>query len=302
MGPEGASGLPVIKVLLVEDNPTDRALVEGLLRRAAQATFDVTAVATLAGAFEALVPGAFDALLLDLFLPDSEGLDTFLSVRDVAADIPTVVLTGAEETDLGLHCVQAGAQDFLSKGKMVAVRLSEALLYAVERWDRNREQALYDPLTGLATKHLLLHRLSEAITQAEREGEPVAVITVHLGLPAPGPGLDRRATSDLVAVAAERIRTALRPFDILARTGFETFAAIVPGLTRPANAERAGQRVLGALVGELAAGELKARLAARVGVAWGRHALNGSQLLERAWAATYNLKKDETPGLRMAPG
>lgn len=290
-------------MLLVEDSPTDRALVEGLLRHPEHGSFEVAWAGTLGDAVDLAGTGGFDAVLLDLFLPDGEGIDTFLTMRDAAPDVPIVVVTGAEDTDIGLRCVQAGAQDFLTKGRTESRRLAEALIYAVERWYRNREQALYDPLTGLATKHLLLHRLAEATARTGSEGGHLAVLTVDLGIPAHSPDAqaDGRATSDLVAAAAERIRAALRPFDILARTGFQTFAAVVPGLTRPANAERAGQRVLGALVGELPVGPAKVRLQARVGVAWGRPAEAPVQLLDRAWAAAYELKKADAPGLRVAP-
>lgn len=120
-------------VLLVEDDPGDARLIRESLAGARLATFRATHVETWAATEEALRGSAPDAVLLDLQLPDSRGLDTFRRVRDAASTVPVIVLTGMSDEDLGLEAVRAGAQDYLLKGETDTRLVERSLLYAVER-------------------------------------------------------------------------------------------------------------------------------------------------------------------------
>ena len=72
-------------------------------------------------------------ILLDLGLPDSDGLDTLRAMRRRAADTPVVVLTGNDDERLGLAAIQEGAQDYVVKGQIPGTLLSRVLRYALER-------------------------------------------------------------------------------------------------------------------------------------------------------------------------
>jgi DNA-binding NarL/FixJ family response regulator len=95
--------------------------------------FECEHVDRLARAFERADRGDIDAVLLDLGLPDSQGLDTFRKIRQRMPSVPTIVLTGNDDEDLALQAVWAGAQDFLVKGKFDAKLLAHSLRYAIER-------------------------------------------------------------------------------------------------------------------------------------------------------------------------
>lgn len=287
-----------VQVLLVEDNPTHQKLIASMLRHARGAAFEVTAVGTVTAALAGLAGGGFDVTLLDLNLPDSEGLDTFHAVQNSAGDTPTVVITGSEELDLGRRAVQAGAQDFLVKGRIEPERLTESILYTIERWHQSRTDALYDPLTGLATRQLLSHRLTEMLGAAERDGDNVAVVAVTLGLRSGD--LERKVAEEVLREASRRLRRTLRPFDVLARTGADSFVAVIAGLARPVNAERAAQRVLAGLVGEVSVGGDSVRLPVRVGVAVGRRATDATDVLARAQRAGAEIRLADAPALRVA--
>src|SRR5579883_2384165 len=89
-----------IRILLIEDNPLNARTVEEMLRRSAAPAFEVTRAYSLVNALDLLVRLPFDAILLDLMLPDSEGLETFLATQRHAPRVPIVVLTSLEDEAL----------------------------------------------------------------------------------------------------------------------------------------------------------------------------------------------------------
>ncbi|MDE3039547.1 MAG: PAS domain S-box protein [Nitrospirota bacterium] len=127
-----------MQILLVEDNPGDIRLLQEYLKEASAYRFQLTQVDRLSTGLERLAEARFDAVLLDLSLPDSQGLDTLVRLHEAAKDVPIVVLTGIEDEALGVCLVQAGAQDYLVKGQVTGPLLTRSLRYAVER---NRTEA-----------------------------------------------------------------------------------------------------------------------------------------------------------------
>jgi len=123
-----------IKVLLlVEDNPADvRLLREMFLEQNSHRT-ELTQVETMGEAEKHLAGGAIDIILLDLGLPDAQGLEAIRRTRVVAPHVPLVVLTALDDESMAAQALQAGAQDYLIKGQIDARGLVRALRYAVER-------------------------------------------------------------------------------------------------------------------------------------------------------------------------
>jgi phosphoserine phosphatase RsbU/P len=122
-----------IRVLLVEDNPGDARLIRELLRDPGGDGFRLEGATRLGEALGRLSHGHVDVVLLDLSLPDANGLDTFTRAYGGAAEVPIVVLTGQDDEDLALAAVKAGAQDYLVKGSVSADLLSRAIRHAIER-------------------------------------------------------------------------------------------------------------------------------------------------------------------------
>ena len=120
-----------MRVLLVEDDDGDALIVEEELELSG-AEVDLERRRTLA---DALVAGlsAFDCALLDLNLPDAEGLDALHRLRDAAPELAVLVLTGLADEERGVEAVAAGAQDYIVKGSTSGVLLARALRYAAER-------------------------------------------------------------------------------------------------------------------------------------------------------------------------
>ena len=118
-----------IAVLLVEDNPGDARLVQVALAEDPEKFF-LAHAPRLSAALDLLEREKFDIVLLDLQLPDSDGLDGFEWVRRSHPEVPVIVLTGNRDREIGLEAVRRGAQDFLLKGESDVPR---AVRYATER-------------------------------------------------------------------------------------------------------------------------------------------------------------------------
>ena len=122
-----------IQVLLVEDNDEQAALLSRLLLKCDDPVFSVTRFNALKPALErAAMPGVH-VILLDLTLPDSDGLGTFIRMQAKAPNVPIVVLSGLDDEALAVQTVQQGAQDYLVKGHVEDFILVRSLRYALQR-------------------------------------------------------------------------------------------------------------------------------------------------------------------------
>src|SRR5256885_772710 len=106
-----ANALGPLRVLLVEDNPADAALVEALIDQEAPGAFAVERVELLANARERLACDGVDCVLYDLGLPDASGLEGLGRLREASPGVAVVVLTGDSEVSTGVAALQAGGQD-----------------------------------------------------------------------------------------------------------------------------------------------------------------------------------------------
>jgi len=122
-----------IKVLLIEDNLGDARLISEMISDASGAKIQIDHSFRLSTGLERLSKYHFDAILLDLSLPDSTGLDTLRKVHSRASGIPVIIMTYNEGEELGLKAMQIGAQDYLIKLQIDGVLLVRSLRYAIER-------------------------------------------------------------------------------------------------------------------------------------------------------------------------
>lgn len=109
------SELTSISVLFVEDDAGDAHLFKTILKQSSEIIFTVQWVQSLALAKQAFATSHFDVILLDLSLPDSQGLDTIKRIRKIAPEIPVIVLTGNVDMDFALTALKVGATDYIIK-------------------------------------------------------------------------------------------------------------------------------------------------------------------------------------------
>jgi signal transduction histidine kinase/DNA-binding response OmpR family regulator len=143
-----------MRVLLVEDNDDDALLIRESL---SETTLEIERAERLSTALAELTRGKFDAVLLDLSLPDAWGLDTIRRLRHEAAAVPIVVLTGLNDEEIAMRAVEEGAQDYLFKGQTDGHLLARSLRYAIQR--HRAEETLKERNREL----LILQKISETI-------------------------------------------------------------------------------------------------------------------------------------------
>ncbi|MGD0566499.1 MAG: response regulator, partial [Candidatus Goldiibacteriota bacterium] len=118
------------KVLLIEDNPSDSVLIkENIMLEGGG--FDVSTAGTLKGGLSA--GDGFDVVLLDMWLPDSEGIETLVKFRKTREKVPVIIITGLDNSEMSIKALQAGAQDYIVKDNLDGKALIRAIRYAIER-------------------------------------------------------------------------------------------------------------------------------------------------------------------------
>jgi signal transduction histidine kinase len=151
------------RVLLIEDNLGDARLLAEVLRDAPGKPFELVHAALVSSALERLSQEHFEAILLDLSLPDGQGFGVLRRLLDVAPSIPVLVLTGLQDEQMALNALSAGAQDYLVKGSHDGDFIARAIRYAIQRKQLlERTRALRD-IDQAITSTLDVHEIFAAL-------------------------------------------------------------------------------------------------------------------------------------------
>jgi diguanylate cyclase len=240
-----------LRVLAVEDNPGDAILVREMLRDASPDGFVLQNADRLSTAVRCLLDGAVDCVLLDLSLPDAEGLEALAQVRTVALDVPIIVLSGRSDEVLAVRAVHEGAQDYLIKGQVDARLLSRSINYAIERKRAEVElahQAMHDALTALPNRALFYDRLGQALNRVGRHSVAAAVLFLDLDrFKVVNDSLGHGAGDKLLIAVAERLSNVLRAGDTAARFGGDEFVILCEDIS----GERQAINIAGRIAAEL---------------------------------------------------
>jgi two-component system, cell cycle response regulator len=220
-----------LHILLVEDNPGDVRLILEALHDTDAVRLDLQHAASLGEAEARIAKRQPDAILLDLSLPDSDGLQSVARARAAAPNVPIVVLSGLSDRELALQAVGAGAQDYLIKGDTdLGEFVTRAVLYAIERqrmMGELRDLSLRDALTGLHNRRGFLEMFAHVALLARRKSADFIVGLADLdGLKAINDRWGHAAGDKAIAGAAEILRRTFRESDVLARLGGDEFGII----------------------------------------------------------------------------
>lgn len=176
-----------LRALVIEDNPGDARLIRETLRDggAQREQIELQFADRLSTALEQLHRSdSFDLVLLDLSLPDSQGLDTFTRVHAAAPDVAIVVFSGLDDESVAVRAVQAGAQDYFVKGHVDGGTLVRALRYAVERQrldatrrdlERQRDEFFSSVSHDLRTPVAAIKSAIGVVLAHTPEGTPAAI-------------------------------------------------------------------------------------------------------------------------------
>ncbi len=172
-----------IQVLLIEDNEAEANLMQAMLEEDPHKLYVFTHATRVASALEMLEQQRFDVVLLDLLLPDSNGLQTFKRVHSQApSEVPIIVLSGIADEALAVEAVRYGAQDYLVKGHVNGNILSRAIRYAMER--KQIEETLRHRTAELKLRNEELDAFAHSVAHDLRS--PLSLIMAFAELTAEG--------------------------------------------------------------------------------------------------------------------
>lgn len=267
-------------LIVVDDNKLDRDL---LSKRLALQGFTVSAAATGKEALERMHQQGFDLVFLDVIMPELDGLDVLSRMKDdpTLAEIPVIMVSGLDETGAAVHCIEAGAVDFITKPfepVLLRARLAAAL--------RARQAALLSrgEHDAMQVQETLLDRLFDnrfppEISQRLRRGETaiaeryneMSVLAIHLsGLAINAPGADPQAALEQLRGARAWLRALARETGVEAIVFCDLEAIALPGL-HPASEDSASDDAAFAVRILEALPEAGERLGARLSVTMGLH-------------------------------
>jgi len=227
-------------VLLIDDSPQYAALLDAMLDGLWPPALHLVHHQRLADGIEHLAHHPVGCVLLDLGLPDADGLVALRRLRRLAPEVPVVVLTGRDDEATALRAVQEGAQDYLIKSRSDATLISRTVRYAMERKQSELDlahQAMHDALTGVPNRTLFADRLTVALARARRLGSEVAVLFLDLdGFKWVNDSLGHEAGDRVLVEVAQRLAVAVRPNDTVARFGGDEFVILCEGVVGPEQA------------------------------------------------------------------
>lgn len=169
-----------LSILLVEDDPLDAEMFITFLKRGDFPTCDITVAGSVSDALCKLRGTSAHLVVVDLNLPDSQGLDTFDMIHN-ATDLPVVIYTGSSDDALTHQAIAAGAQDYIVKGETDTHSLTRSLRFAVERSQRSQAER---ELKRQQREIRLLHELQEALLPHSPQLEVDNLIAAAMIFPA----------------------------------------------------------------------------------------------------------------------
>jgi len=234
-----------IKILIIEDNIPDARLIKEFLSETSDGIYHIEYAARLSEGIEKILENKFDVALLDLNLPDSEGLNTVYGFIQKDKNIPLIILTGLDDLSIATKSLNEGVQDYLVKGQFDDKTLKRSIRYAIERKKlevekrqfeselndlKNQYQFLsfHDSLTGLYNRIYFDEEIVRINSNIKRF-KPITIISIDINNLKDVNDRDGHEQGDiLIAETAKILSLFIRKTDVLARIGGDEFCAILP--------------------------------------------------------------------------
>ena len=218
------------RVLWVEDDTDDYILIRAELAEITNMTFALTWVTSYEVALEELEHNIYDVCLSDYRLGAQNGLDLLREMAERGYDVPLIMLTGQSDREIDMEAMQAGAADYLEKGKIEAALFERAIRYAIERHRllmALRDLSLRDDLTNLYNRRGFLTLANQHLKLAQRQQQSFLIAFADLDrLKWINDVYGHAAGSQAIVDTSHILRATFRASDILARLGGDEFLAL----------------------------------------------------------------------------
>jgi diguanylate cyclase (GGDEF)-like protein len=283
-------------VLLVEDNPGDARLLELMLNEMDANPIRLDHVTSLSSAQDFLKNNTIDLVLLDLSLPDGDGLDSIQIIQQIDNSFPIIILTGLDDQNFAIKSVNSGAQDYLIKGQGDGYLILRAIRYAIER--KNIEKNLYllahyDSLTGLANRDFFHTTLSKSLLRAKRNNQTLGLMFLDLDhFKEINDTLGHAAGDYLLISVTKRLQSCVRETDTIARLGGDEFTIILDSIQQSENAGMVAGKILLALAEPFLISNHQVNISSSIGIAlYPKDATNLEEMIKYADTAMYKAKE-----------
>jgi len=227
-------------ILIAEDDPDYRQL---LSRRASRMGLDVHQATNGQEAIDAVNEREFDALVLDLYMPEHTGLEVIDAARKIDPDVQALILTGSASVETAVEALRAGVYDYLTKPLESMTSFELALSRALERrylvkenkrlFDEIQRLAVTDSLTGLYNRHKLQDSLDTEVERAKRYSRPLSIIMIDMDkLKVINDTSGHAAGDEALKLVARSIQRSIRKVDLGTRFGGDEFIVLLPEADR----------------------------------------------------------------------
>ena len=293
-----------MNVLIVDDDKVDQELVQRALRKS---YLDVTiyTAKTVDEGLSQYRKNLFDIILLDYRMPERDGIEMIAEIDNEMQDSTTaiVMMSSSEDEQLAIDCLKAGAQDFLMKSEVTALRLRRAVLHAKTRSELKKKLAESyqkvkllsesDPLTGLSNRYYFEQSLKLSIVNNIRDRHKIALLLIDLdNFKFINDTYGHDVGDRLLIKVVDSIKACLRGKELFARLGGDEFSICLSNLDSVEHASQVATRVVDALTHPFLINESEIHSTASIGISvYPDNANSSEELFKQADIAMYRAKK-----------
>ncbi len=285
----------MIKILLVEDDHDEALMITKMLQEGLQNQFTLEQCYSVDDALELVRHESFQAIILDLHLPEGQSFDSIPQFIQYCPGAPILILSSVEDEEQAIKAVKSGAQDYLIKGQTNSATLSRAIRYAMERHratQRITQMAHYDHLTGLANRGLFYERLNCAVARCNRNDMAMALIFLDLDqFKEINDTFGHECGDSLLKTVATRLKKCIREIDTGVRLGGDEFAVLLEQIMSVEDVALVAERILELLAQPMIVNHHQLQITGSLGITiypW--DSANPQELLSHADAAMYRAK------------
>jgi diguanylate cyclase len=286
-----------LKILLISQSKIDAKFIEKALSQPASVSCAVVSEVTLNASLRTISELEFDVAMLDMSVPDSNGIDAMRAINNIAPKLPIILLAEHGDEELAMSAIEYGAQDYLLKEQMDIQNIRRSIQFAIQR--KRFElmlilQANSDSLTGLANRTIFEMRVDAAIERSKRSGEMLGILFMDLNrFKFVNDNFGHNYGDKLLQEVSNRMKNSVRPYDGLSRFGGDEFALLVDDIKHLDNCAKIAHKIITQLAKPFFISGHKFEIGVSIGIAVcnGEDNLSRAELIKYADDAMYAAKK-----------